>query len=277
MKRNCVSHCQLGTADKVYIYSIRRGADGAYTIVGKWGRRGQTTLQSQVKGSYRSESDALAEMRRLHAKRVSTKGYVDVEGDDYEGPVRVTDRAIQANLEAEEGSEPGELLDILPGERYAILSKSGNRRYVNGPASIALKAGEKASKGSCTCGNDTFETVMDNVAKPSRLRCKSCKKVWMLDGKAATREGYDPDVVVCRDNTGMEDRFDEGVEYVREKHEADDMVYVYDKFGVKQECFADRFEEQDPYEYAEDAHVQIFSGKPDNKRRTVSAIREQVR
>jgi hypothetical protein len=48
-------------------------------------------------------------------------------------------------------------------------------------------------------------------------------------------------VVVCVDNAGCEDRFDEDVQYVAETHPEGDLYYVYDKNGKKDEWFKDRF------------------------------------
>ena len=54
-------------------------------------------------------------------------------------------------------------------------------------------------------------------------------------------EAGDEIIVTCIDNTGIEEGFDAGQEYVAEKHEDDDMIYVYDRFGEKQGCFCERF------------------------------------
>jgi len=48
-------------------------------------------------------------------------------------------------------------------------------------------------------------------------------------------------IVECVDNSGMEDKFDAGIEYVGEIHDDDSLVWVYDKLGHRQECFAERF------------------------------------
>ena len=40
----------------------------------------------------------------------------------------------------------------------------------------------------------------------------------------------------------METKFDQGIEYVFEKHDDPEMLRVYDKFGAKTEVFANRFE-----------------------------------
>jgi len=50
-------------------------------------------------------------------------------------------------------------------------------------------------------------------------------------------------IVECVNNAGMEDKYDAGIEYVGERHSDVTLLMVYDKFGVKQECFADRFKE----------------------------------
>jgi len=49
------------------------------------------------------------------------------------------------------------------------------------------------------------------------------------------------DVAVCVDNTGIEDKFDEGIEYLCEPHKNSDMLYVYDRFAQKQEYMKNRF------------------------------------
>jgi hypothetical protein len=49
--------------------------------------------------------------------------------------------------------------------------------------------------------------------------------------------------VICVNNLGMEDSFDEGVEYIAEKHSESDMIYVWDKQNVKVECFTERFKD----------------------------------
>ena len=47
--------------------------------------------------------------------------------------------------------------------------------------------------------------------------------------------------VECVNAVGMEDRFDEGVTYVAERHVEKDMICVWDRYGQKQECFSERF------------------------------------
>jgi hypothetical protein len=52
----------------------------------------------------------------------------------------------------------------------------------------------------------------------------------------------DSDIAICINNTGIEDKFDLGVEYVFEEHKDFQMICVYDKNGIKGEFFRDRFE-----------------------------------
>lgn len=55
-------------------------------------------------------------------------------------------------------------------------------------------------------------------------------------------EPKDEDLVaLCVDIAGLEDRFDEGIEYVFERHADKAMLWVFDKFGEKRECFKERF------------------------------------
>jgi predicted DNA-binding WGR domain protein len=49
-------------------------------------------------------------------------------------------------------------------------------------------------------------------------------------------------VVVCVDNCGMEDRFDEGCEYAAREHADSEMVWVADGSGHEDELFSERFE-----------------------------------
>jgi predicted DNA-binding WGR domain protein len=66
------------------------------------------------------------------------------------------------------------------------------------------------------------------------------------NGKAApsrpeTLPETDDFIVVCRDNSGMEERFDIGIEYVAERHDDVNMIWVYGKLGERREYFRERF------------------------------------
>ena len=75
------------------------------------------------------------------------------------------------------------------------------------------------------------EPVSATPAKPPKPKPKPAPK-------PAPKEG----VAVCVDNSGLEDKFDEGIEYVCEAHDDQELLWVYDKIGSKQECFIERFE-----------------------------------
>ena len=158
------------------------------------------------------------------------------------------------NLEGEGDGDEERKLDIAAGQRYSITAPGKRKRFVNGPATVVLKDDETASKGVCECENDTFESVVDKKAKRIMV-CRQCAKVWGMNGKAVKKDGYEDDVVICLDNSGVEDKFDKGIEYISEEHDNKDMIYVYDRFGEKQECFRDRFQKPSPFKHLEsDAH-----------------------
>jgi len=48
-------------------------------------------------------------------------------------------------------------------------------------------------------------------------------------------------VAACVDNSGIEEQFDEGIEYIYETGTAG-MISVHDRTGVIRECFASRFD-----------------------------------
>jgi predicted DNA-binding WGR domain protein len=67
---------------------------------------------------------------------------------------------------------------------------------------------------------------------------------------AVPKKEKEPDsddlVAVCVDPSGLDNKFgeklfDEGIEYVFENHADKTMLWVYDKFGEKRECFKERF------------------------------------
>jgi predicted DNA-binding WGR domain protein len=57
---------------------------------------------------------------------------------------------------------------------------------------------------------------------------------------------YDDFEVICLNASGMEELFDFDVTYIAEYHDTDkELLYVYDRFGEKQECLAERFAKVD--------------------------------
>lgn len=98
----------------------------------------------------------------------------------------------------------------------------------------------------------TDPTVMDNLetegpspesklgtTKAMEEREKSKKGKPLT--QAFSEEEMKDMAALCVDTAGMEDSFDKGIEYVFEQHKDSSMLYVYDKFGKKRECFKERF------------------------------------
>jgi predicted DNA-binding WGR domain protein len=46
---------------------------------------------------------------------------------------------------------------------------------------------------------------------------------------------------ICMDNIGVEENFLVGVAYLAEEHDDSEMIYVFDRFGEKKECYKERF------------------------------------
>jgi predicted DNA-binding WGR domain protein len=82
--------------------------------------------------------------------------------------------------------------------------------------------------------NETFKAERAERAKKPKPENKG---IWNN-----TPSLEDSLVAVCLNNSGAEEKFDVGVEYVFEAHKDKSMIWVYDKFGAKGEYFRDRFE-----------------------------------
>jgi len=81
--------------------------------------------------------------------------------------------------------------------------------------------------------------VVRGVPEPvmAALR-RMCGGMW---GKAVAVESDTVPIAVCRDNTGMEDSFDRGVDYVVSPCVEKGFIRVYDKRGIPRKCFRGRF------------------------------------
>ena len=105
-----------------------------------------------------------------------------------------------------------------------------------------LKAGYVDIDDSNYSGPVTTLTVQNDMEADTAASTKPKKKTVTKPKKAAPappKEG----VAICLDNSGIEEKFDQGIEYVFEAHESDPtMIWMYDKEGQKQECFSERFE-----------------------------------
>jgi len=104
--RNLVAHCSKGSSDKVYMACVRHNPSaGNFTVIGKWGRRGRSNLQQQIKLTTANESAAVAEQRRLFEAKLKT-GYVDIESPAYGGPLSMNSPEVKQNLEGGGAAAP---------------------------------------------------------------------------------------------------------------------------------------------------------------------------
>jgi len=178
-RNNMIAHYDHDTSDNIYLACVRRNADGNWSVIGKYGRRGRK-LKSQTKLSGVDEMTARSEQAKLFKSKLK-KGYLDVESTAYSGPVNRTSKSVRPYLEPE---------------------------------------------GTGSSDGDSSTKTPQPPPPPS----------------APPAEEPSTDlIVVCKDNAGIEDRFDVGIEYVAEKADDDDMLKVYDKFGNADEYFMDRF------------------------------------
>jgi len=72
----------------------------------------------------------------------------------------------------------------------------------------------------------------NNGAEDGQILCKKC-----FDESS----NVEPDELICTDNTGCSEQFDVGISYVVEKHTVKDMLWAYDKNGIKTAIFRTRF------------------------------------
>lgn len=190
-----------------------------WTVLAKWGRRGKG-MSVQPKGSYASESLAYQARMNLWSEQCR-KGYLDITSNEYiahmlkmnsaNQPLRMDMKEIMDNLEA----EPGQV-SVTP-RRITWQCES--------------------------CGKD-FHPKLDEKGFPESTRdvlCSDCHEKMSRIAKKHQENGGDQ-VMVCVDNTGMDDRFDVGIEYIVEDHTNDKtMILVFDKMGRKDIYFRNRF------------------------------------
>ena len=100
-KRNLIAHHNKGTSDKVYMACIRDNGSGTFSVIGKWGRRGSI---SNLEVKVTTDSLVSAEVAQIRLfKTKLDKGYKDIEGTDYSGPVDRIQPWIVDHLEPETG------------------------------------------------------------------------------------------------------------------------------------------------------------------------------
>ena len=189
MKRNLIGHCNKGTSDKVYMVCVRDNGDGNFSIIAKYGRRGNIS-QQDIKCTVDSIVSAEVAQKRLFNTKLN-KGYEDVEEPGYVGSVNRTQPWLVDHLELETGS----------------ITKKPKKPLGKTPVPVVKSL------------------------KPT---------ISALDGDG---------VVVCIKNVGMEEKFSENVEYIAEEHKTPEMLWVYDKYGVRGEYFRDRFVNLSQYTY----------------------------
>ena len=214
-ERNFVGHCfnQSLNNDKIYIVSIKE-ENNVWSVVAKWGRRG-SALRGQIKESFLAISPAKKVMEKMVLELLE-KNYVDITSPEYstimknhqEAQVRMTSRGIFEHLEY------GSL------ERPLVENSSALCEI------CCKKFNPLNDRGS----------VLQNIGDV--LVCPECSS---RAKKVVKRDHFVEQVLICINNTGIEDKFDIGIEYLVEDHPDSSMVYVYDKMGSKGECFKNRF------------------------------------
>lgn len=229
--RNIVGHCYnpVQNKDKVYMCGVRQSDDNGkptWTVIAKWGRR-NNTLQNQIKGTFPSEAQALQSMQSVWKSKAS-EGYLEIESTEYKNKMassmailKMTSPGIKENLELENG------------EVYVTNAPTQTQTFECDRCGIKFSG----------------QAVVDSQ---NRVLCPSCqKKVAELNKNRLEKMEDADEVMVCIDNSGMEDRFDIGIEYLIEqipdKDKSKEMIYVYDKLGCKDEYFKARFTTPEKY------------------------------
>ena len=219
-KMNLVGHCYRPSAnnDKVYMCCIRQGRSGVaiWTVLAKWGRRGKK-LSNQSKGTFSTEAAAIQVQLRLWAEQ-QKGGYLDIESSAYQthmithhqSPLTMKSPSIVDNLEPEDGT---------------VKSSSFS------PVADDLQCER--------CGK-SYKVLNAHGQENDKAFCPDCMQKSKELAEKRKQSGED-EVLICVDNSGMDDRFDVGIEYLVEEHNDRSMIYVYDKMGRKDEYFRVRF------------------------------------
>ena len=115
-------------------------------------------------------------------------------------------------------------------EQYAIFEKK-------------LKEGYVSIESPAYSGNVSLITtiIKENlegwysVSNPREVKKKPEPKI--VPAEPVSKEI----IVICLNSTGIENQFDQDIEYVGETHPDKSMLWVYDKIGEKREVFNARF------------------------------------
>jgi len=185
----------------------------------KWGRRGKHLI-NQSKGDYLTEAIAIQHQQNLWREQLKG-GYLDIESDEYRRhmaitmpqmtPLTMTSPGIQENLEQDDGTSQ---------------------------AAPSIKE----TTWQCERCGKKYKVLNAHGQENNKAFCPECVQKVKEKAKAGRKPGEE-DVLVCIDNSGIEDRFDVGIEYLYEVYllSGDPMVYVYDKMGRKDVYFKARF------------------------------------
>jgi hypothetical protein len=195
VRANLVGHCQEGTANKVYIATIRKEDDGSFRVLGKGGAYGKN-LREYDKGAYTSLMRATQVRDKLWYDKVSktSKPYIDIESSNYYGPLTMDSFWLEGFLENKVVSDEDDtVIDTEP----------------------------------------TYKVDFHVIDESSKVEVE-------FEYKGVHIKGWE---VVCVDNYGREELFDEDVTYIAESHPDDGFIFVWNKRGEKTECSADRFKD----------------------------------
>jgi hypothetical protein len=216
-------------------------------------------MNVQVKTTVASEALALAETNRLWSDRVM-EGYLNIETQKYREYLFVTLPLIQPLTPQSDGIKEYLEPETLEPETSAPETDA----VVEAPAPVETAIPPKAITHHCRKCGRSFVPKMerDSILTDVMQYCPRC-----LEDKWEQKKEEDK-VMVCVDNTGMEDRFDVGIEYIVEEHKDQKVLYAYDKLGRKDEYFQTRFME--PGQWA--MEKQLYHPKQGDKIRVVGAI-----
>ncbi len=206
---NFVAHFfDKGRSDKLYIVSISCGADNKYSVWGMWGRRKAITLSGERKGTFPTYDEALCYAKKLFNEKLN-KGYMDIESPMYYVGLVTKSTPIVA-------------------------------KYLATPLPDNSKSGVYAKDY-----NPKVDILAESVPTDNKKN-KSITKLRKEKNKSTTKpleEEEEEFVVMCLKNTGHEDHFDEGFEYVasetRPKNK--EFILVYDKEGTQVNMLRIRF------------------------------------
>lgn len=172
MKRNLVAHCYEGSSDKVYMVCIRDNANGTYSVLGKWGRRGvvgKGTGNNVVKASFELLNRATQYQAELFNEKLN-KGYVDIDSPTYRGSVTWKDKNIIENLEKEDGFT---LMEVFDKAKEDIVNATGIPEDVLNQEDTTFEVVCVDNTGI----DDRFDKDVEYVAKHH----KDFKMIWVYD------------------------------------------------------------------------------------------------